>query len=199
MRFLLWTPLLLMALPGAIFFGFYRFAFWATAHLGVWNSNAEQLVLDGRTILCTFLAGALGAYLRIAFNLSDLRAIPPAEATFIASVQVLAGGIVGFFLYVVVKSKVLLRILYVGDVSTIVLDWEGAVALSLFAGLAARKSSATSLRAESKRLTRRIEHAKTAPGKSELNGVRPQCCGRLSNSGNLEIAFAIRRASSRER
>ena len=139
MRFLRLTPLFLMAVLSAIFFGFYRFAFWVTEHLGVWNSNAHQLVLDGRTILCTFLAGALGAYLRIAFNLPELRAIPAAEATFVASVQVLAGGIVGFFLYVVVKSKVLLRVLYVGDVSTIALDWEGAVALSLFAGLAAKE------------------------------------------------------------
>jgi hypothetical protein len=123
----------------AIFFGFYRFGFWVTAHLGVWNDNAHHVVLEGRTILCTLLAGALGAYLRIAFNLRAMRANDPNESTFVATTQVLSGSILGLFLYVVVKSKVLLRVLYVGDISSITLDWEGAVALSLFAGLAANE------------------------------------------------------------
>jgi hypothetical protein len=124
---------------GCHFFWVLSFCFLGYRAFRVWNDNAEQLVLEGRTILCTLLAGALGAYLRIAFNLPAMRANNPIESNFVATIQVLSGSIVGLFLYVVVKSKVLLRVLYIGDISTITLDWEGAVALSLFAGLAANE------------------------------------------------------------
>jgi hypothetical protein len=38
---------------------------------------------------------------------------------------------------VIVKSKIILKALYVGDVSTVALDWDGSIALSLLAGLLA--------------------------------------------------------------
>jgi hypothetical protein len=138
-RYLLLAPVTLATGLAAVFFGFYRFGAWATQHFGVWNENAEQLVIDGRTLICTVLAGAIGAYLRVVMNLPAVRKLSEAESTFLVTIQIVSGGIVGFFLYVVVKSKLLLRVFYLGDISNIELNWEGAVALSLFAGLAAKE------------------------------------------------------------
>ena len=120
-RFLQLTPLLLLILLTTTYFGFYRFAFWVTSHVGVYNESAESLIQEGRIILCTIFAGAIGAYLRIGFNLEEMRKIDPRESTFLSIIGTICGGIVGLFVYVVVKSKMILKILSVGDVSNITL------------------------------------------------------------------------------
>jgi hypothetical protein len=138
-HFLQFTPIVLLALLVTAYFGFYRFAYWVTSHVGVYNDSAEQLIHEGRIILCTIFAGAIGAYLRIGLHLEVMRKSDPLETTFVSTIQVICGGIVGFFVYVIVKSKLILKILYIGDVSSITLDWDGAIALSLLAGLLANE------------------------------------------------------------
>jgi hypothetical protein len=107
-------------------------------HLGNYNENSEKLIENGRIIVSTIVAGATGAYLRIALNLDDIKKLDGNESTFICLTQVVCGGLVGLFIYVVAESKMLLKILYVGDI-TVTLDWEGSVALSLLAGLLAKQ------------------------------------------------------------
>jgi ABC-type antimicrobial peptide transport system permease subunit len=77
--------------------------------------------------------------LRIGLNPEKMRKTDSCESTFLSIVQVICGGIVGFFVYVIVKSKIILKLLYVGDVSTVTLDWDGPIALSLLAGLLANE------------------------------------------------------------
>jgi hypothetical protein len=134
-HFLQFTPIFLLTLLAAAYFGFYRFARWVTDHLGQYNPSAEQLITEGRIILCTVFAGGIGAYLRIGLNLEEMRKSDPLETTFVSTIRVICGGIVGLFVYVIVKSQLILKILYLGDVSHLTLDWNGSIALSLLAGL----------------------------------------------------------------
>jgi hypothetical protein len=136
-RFLQITPIFLLMFLAILYFGFWRFAYWITTHVGAYNEHSEALISEGRIILCTILAGATGAYLRIGLNPEEMRKRDSSESTFLSIVQVICGGIVGFFVYVIVKSKIILKVLYVGDVSTVTLDWDGSIALSLLAGLLA--------------------------------------------------------------
>jgi hypothetical protein len=138
-RFLQFTPIFLLTVLVITYFGFYRFAYWVTSHVGVYNDSAEQLIQEGRIILCTIFAGAIGAYLRIGLYLEEMRKSDPLETTFVSTIQVICGGIIGFFVYVIVKSKLILKILSIGDLSSITLDWDGAIALSLLAGLLANE------------------------------------------------------------
>jgi hypothetical protein len=135
--FLQLVPVGLMVALLVVIFAFYRFGIVVTEHFGKLNENAEQLVTDGRKFLCGMLAGAIGAYLRIALNLPAMRKNDPKESMLIATVQIISGGIVGFFVYVVIRSKVLVNLLYLGDFKNVELNWQGAIALSLLAGLAA--------------------------------------------------------------
>jgi len=135
--FLQLVPVGLMIALLLVIFGLYQFGIVVTQHLGELNNYARELITDGHKFLCGMLAGAIGAYLRIALNLPVMRKNDPKESMFIATVQIISGGIVGFFVYVVIRSKVLVNLLYLGNVDKITLNWQGTIALSLLAGLAA--------------------------------------------------------------
>ena len=135
--FLQFIPILLLVLLAAVYFGFYDFARWVTNHFGEFNDTSRDLIREGQKIICTVIAAALGAYLRIGLNLEELRKSDPLETTFISTIPIICGGIVGLLVYVIVKSQLILKILYIGDVSHLTLDWNGSMALSLLGGLLA--------------------------------------------------------------
>jgi hypothetical protein len=138
-RFLLITPIVLLILLAGCYFGFWRLAYEITIRLGKDNPNSEKLMTDGRIITSTIIAGAIGSYLRIALNLDDVKKLESTDSTFIFIIQMICGGLAGLFVYLVAESQLLLKILYIGDLKGVTLDWNGSMALALFSGLLSKQ------------------------------------------------------------